>query len=449
MRLSFSRFRKLSHPRSLASLLFFSLLCTCHSAHFLGERQPHVYRDLFDTVRLQDEHGVVVAKALSLACHATYPLRLQVKLHSAAQVFVPTFVVSANNTQHVEIDGHIIADERLLAQPQHAYLQLREVLCRTVTRRGQLFYADAAVVVRALSAWLQLLAPPCHTVRRSAHGFSCELRWPELPSRTAALLKIKRRMVSAWQRQPYLLTRRLAIAIELSRLLAADDASRLPRFCRILQSSDPQELPLIFTSKRWQRGVCNQHRDNLSIAALGLELAWRELFLFKKLFERASYRGNVAVKLDAPMRNRFWVMLTPTAATLAVTVQQYQQVLAAYPHTVRFDNCWQPFFAENEQLAALAKAAGLHAGRCAATNYPQRITAEARSKFSSYLVASITSETEFVVSNGRMKFLHLPSGTYDYRISYLPNYYLPTSNEEVARGSMRWHNKRRNHQVLR
>ena len=439
MRWSCLLFKKLTFPNPL----LFALLSSCYSMHIIKESAPPAPPDTFAKIRLIDRHGIVAAIVPTLSCHHLQPLRLQVKLHSAAPVFTPTLVIHPDDSRYIEIDGHVIR-----ASPQPIYMQLRQAMCHSITRRGHLFYAKAdEPLLDILSEWLQLLSP-CQISYRSAQGFYCKLNNVAKRSQQRQLQQIKRRMVTRWQRQPYLLMRRLAITLDLARIVTAADFDQLPRFCHILQGSYPQELPLIFTSNRWQQSVCNA-KDSSTSAALGLELALREIKLFQQLFERASHRGNIALRISAPMQHRFWVMLTPTTTTLTTTMQQYQQLLAAQPPPAAATHHWHPFFAENTQLNNLARALGLHIGNAAMHFYPATRLHDTNNIFGNYLVTSITSETEFIVSNGRTKFLRLPSGDYDYRVAHLPNYYLPNTNAEVARGSLRWHNRYRNYQVIR
>ena len=433
---------------SFSFVLLPFLLFACYSMHLVNKTPPPpAKQDFFPAVKFTDEHGIVVATATPLSCRSTAPLRLQVDLHSAALTFTPTFVVNANNTIHVEIDGLVIMPPSAL---QADYLPLQQALCRAVTRRGYTFYGAAdKQLVSALLTWLQLLSPPCEITHMPVRGFHCDLHGPEAQPQTLA--RIKRRMVSTWQRQPYLLMRRLALALDLANIIAAGDAQRLVRFCHVIRRSYVRELPLVFTSQRWQQSVCRTGDSAVSWqhAAYGLASAVREISLFKRLFERISRRGNVAVRLDAPRQHRFWVRLKPTAATLAATVQQYQQVLTTNNQDMPASSCWHPFFAEDASLHALAQAIGLHQTDCATTHYPQLALTAHHQLFSNYLVAAITSETEFAISNGHSKFLRLPPGTYDYRISPLPNYYLPATRTEIASGSIQWRNQHRNHQVLR
>ena len=423
------------------------LLCSCYSLHVFRDLSPPVRQKSFAAVKFTDEHGVVIATATSLSCDSAAPLRLQVKLHREPHVFTPTLVISPDNVLHLEIDGLAIAATDM---PDHRQWQQR--LCHAIARRGRFFYASAdSRLLSAITAWLQMLSPPCQITYRPAHGYYCALLDHDSQPDVHTLARIKRRMVRRWQRQPYLLARRLAIALDLSQLIAARDVQRRTRFCHILRHSYPSEMPLIFASTRWQQSVCDVRDAALSFkhAAFGMEAAVQEIELFKQLFERASRRGNVALNLAAPLSHRFWVQLIPTAETRAATVLQYQRVLAARPRTMPTSQCWHPFFSETVRLHKLARAVGLHNGRCAATHYPTASPHDGHDLLGNYLVTTISSETEFVVSNGRTKFLRLPSGTYNYHISHLPNYYLPASPSEVAAGSLRWRDQHRNHQVLR
>ena len=427
MKLSCLPFKTSSIFNLTASLLLLSLSLSCYRVSLLPQPPMLPRQGSFPTVRFADEHGVVVARAAELSCDTLSPLRLQIKLYGLPQVLTPSFVVRADNTWHVEIDALVLTSAHDL-RPD--YLQLRRTLCRAIAPRGRLFYGTAdRELLSTLASWLQVLSPPCHIKFRPTHGFHCELRAPASQPERETLARIKRRMVNTWQRQPYLLTRRLAVAIDLAHILTDGEAQHFTRFCHILRNSFVRELPLSFTSKRWQLSVCDTRDEEarLKHAALGLELAVREITLFKQLFERASHRGNVAVRISAGERpgKRFWLELMPEKDVISGVEQSYQTIL----ETRAPSGCWHPLLIDSMPLA---RAIGL-VDACG--NYPSFVT---DAQVADYFIDSITSEMVFAISNGRTKFLRLPSGNYRYRISHMPNYYLPSSTTEVAHGNLQW-----------
>lgn len=433
MKLSCLPFKTSSAFSFPALLLLLWLSLACYRVHLLPQSPPSPRQNSFPTVRFADEHGVVVARAAELSCDTSSPLRLQVKLYGVPpRVLTPSFVVYADNTWHAEIDALVLTSAH---DPRPAYLQLRQTLCRAITRRGRFFYGTAdSKLLSSLASWLQVLSPPCHIKFRPTHGFHCELGAPTSQPERETLERIKRRMVGAWQRQPYLLTRRLAIAIDLADIVTDGKAQHLTRFCHILRNSFVRELPLSFTSTRWQRSVCDRRDAEASLkhAALGLELAVREITLFKQLFERVSHRGNVAVRISAGERpgKRFWLELRPEKDVIAGVEQSYRAILKTRAPV----GCWHPLLIDSMPLA---RAIGL-VDSCG--NYPSFVTDE---QVADYFIDSITSERDFAISNGRTKFLRLPRGNYRYRISHMPNYYLPSSTTEVAHGNLQWRERSR------
>jgi hypothetical protein len=70
----------------------------------------------------------------------------------------------------------------------------------------------------------------------------------------------------------------------------------------------------------------------------------------------------------------------------------------------------------------------------------QKIREKTAQFSTNYLFASIASETEFPISNGRGKVLRLPVGNYSYVVKQnLQNFQPPPSNpDQVSRGEIAW-----------
>ena len=239
-------------------------------------------------------------------------------------------------------------------------------------------------------------------------------------------------MIRRWSRQPYLLARRLAVGVDLAQALEAKDVEhRLDVFCRMVQVSLPIELPATLASRRWQAAVCAPgplpHRAEA--AGFGLAKSVAEIDFMRQLFERTSRLGFLALHIpssQAPSREVL-ISLTPEADVADNLARETARLWLSDDDPGQGGDmpraCWHPVFAEDASLLKLARQLAMagEAGRvvCADTSAGQELSK--RFAPERYFAESITSETQFVLTNGRAKTLRLPTGRYSYTIRPLPD----------------------------
>ena len=429
----------------------------------LQEIEPPMAGSFFAGIKLIDRGGGVVANIVSLACGPVSELRLRMRIASAVHDLELTLFF-ADGVMRAELDKFIFD------LPTEGVADFRTDLCRSASRWGNA-YASASTM-RKIETWLQVISPPCRLSYLPSGGFYCALAYQNGLKIKTDLMKLRARIMR-WQRQPYLIMRRLALTLELANIVVAqtsedrkrnnigvraeleltsiphlrllseqDLRNKLANFCRVLRNSYVKELPLVFTSDRWQSGLCVSRSldETISVARFGLERAYEEIYLFRKLFEQTSHMGDVSVMIARKSRpgQKFWLTLTPSPDVTAGVIDSYHRILATHQSVAERRNfCWHPVFSETSCIKALAQAIGL-------ISCPDNVDMAV----GNYFVESITSETEFAISNGMSKFLLLPPGTYSYIISHLPNYYLPSSTTAVSRGYIKWQERKRNKQLI-
>jgi hypothetical protein len=248
-----------------------------------------------------------------------------------------------------------------------------------------------------------------------------------------------------------LLAHRVAVATTLAAALMESTregrAKRLDSFCRVALASLPVELPATIGSARWQQAVCGPHALAREAAArFGLAKSLAEIDMMTQLFERTSRLGFLALRLPSlPSGARdVLVSLTPEADVTANLAREISPVTAG--EVAQSPACWHPVYAESPQLLRLAQRLGLTGNSPRAACIDASATRNADVNAQRYFAESITSETEFVLTNGRAKTLRLPVGTYAYTLRSLPEdrdaWDDVAQADPNARGSISWDDKR-------
>lgn len=269
-----------------------------------------------------------------------------------------------------------------------------------------------------LREWMLMVSPDCRILEATAGGFACQLPVMSATKAKDELTDIQTTMIRRWSRQPYLLARRLAIGISLAQALEAPKPEHaLDTLCKIMKSSLPVELPAALSSKRWQNAACQKDNPNrVRVAGVGLAKTVNETFFMKQLFEATSRLGFLSVRV--PMEN------LPNKEVLVTLAPESDVADNLTKETARLSRgasaCWHPAFAESPELLKLARQLSLvgEAARVACADLPQ--SEQAKGATERYIAESITSETEFVITNGRAKTLRLPTGSYKYTLRNLP-----------------------------
>jgi hypothetical protein len=324
---------------------------------------------------------------------------------------------------------------------------LHDAACAAIAQKPG---SDAEAVLDTALAdtlrdWTQLIAPDCE-VRElrdakdgKAGGWVCSLPMAEPKAAEQELIGIRTTMIRRWSRQPYLLARRLAVALNLSQALQARDADHaLDTFCNVARHSLTAELPATVSSNRWQAVACKPGPDRFNVGMFGLAKAVAEIDFMRQLFERTSKLGSLTVRIPsaATTAHQFLVSLTPEADVAENLTRETARlwttdasVAAAIDDLPRA--CWHPVFAEDEKLLRLARNLAMagdapsvecdHAQGVKDTDKEKAEAISVEAALERYFAESITSETEFVLPNGRSKTLRLPTGRYSYTLQALPD----------------------------
>ena len=346
----------------------------------------------------------------------------------------------------VQVEGYRMA----FAATTPLRSRLLAVACSAERTAAKDIVVEAAIYAQA-HEWLELVAPDCRQITSAADGWHCRLSSIDPSAAAQELLGIQMTMIRRWNRQPYLLARRLAVGLTLAEdLTAAHPETALRRTCRIVQHSLPVELPLTLTNRRWQQVACASHPTAaqvprmLEAARFGLAKTVAEIDFMRQLFERTSRLGSLTLKLPAgeSPKQEVLISLSPAADVADNLTRETQRLSNGEPAGKRAPRrssddddddgdalvtdlpraCWHPLFAEDQGALDLARHLGLtgEAARvaCAASqarHSPQAFATER------YLAESITSETEFILTSGKSKTLRLPIGRYNFALRPLPD----------------------------
>ncbi len=296
---------------------------------------------------------------------------------------------------------------------------------------------------------LNTAVPDCQW-KWGEEGWICQL--PKATPHTALqeLKELETRMILKWSRHPYLLTRRIAVVVQLAGILSVEQPDRhLARFCKGLSFSLPLELPLALRSPTWQTRVChNPNGQHLEAALVGLQQATAEVEALKFQMENNSRVGSLTIRIPAnevPSRD-LWVSLDPVGDQPSAPVTLDPQGPAAVVEKPLMQNfvCWHPLYGADVGSTRIAHALDtLHKNQ---TCQPLTPT-DAKQSTQAYIVSSITSEAEFPITNGRSKVLRLPEGQYRYTLrKHVPDFELlhthPTA--ETTSGTLEWVSRRPN-----
>lgn len=349
----------------------------------------------------------------------------------------------------------------------------------------------------AISVALSKMTPDCREINFDARQAVCHLDQMMPQVAVVKTEEFQKAMIRKWSRQPYILARRTGVVGTLARAATnvSNDQAFL-KFCKVLQFSLPEELPIVMTSRRWQSALCSGETQSRREAAFyGLAKGTQELEMLRELYEGTSRVGVLSVKIpdsqipatqDSILRQPLRVVISPDEQVSLKLVDQAKRYLgrgdrelkprrslrgkrgskhrkffevarvnaeapaANVPSSVEM--CWHPIFGEEYGLLRTAdgmkltgKGFGLECGYTENRSDTSEADVAALSK---YLLQSLSSETEFVLDNGQSKLLRLPEGHYRYTVQALPEN--PLDSESVdeddvpkTQGELNWDSTRR------
>ena len=285
--------------------------------------------------------------------------------------------------------------------------------------------------IENLTSTISFLAPSCDfSLPNTDRTWACELDEPEAPESINHIVKLHRDLVKKFRRHPYLLARRISITYKLaSALSSSNKLTTIQNTCRIIKSSLREELPIVLSNPHWQKATCGSldREGIISSAQFGLKFSIDEVSKSLKLMGKESFRGTLSLKFpkkDIPNRD-LWVSLSP-------------KQLNGFTKSGLIENqCWHPLMHDHESYL---KAASLGFLKDSSGCTPIT-TAQDKKRTTEFLFSSISSESQFVISNGRSKILRLPEGKYEYSILNNQNRTVKSSDQH-SKGTITWSRKR-------
>jgi hypothetical protein len=361
---------------------------------------------------------------------------------------------------------------------------VKSEICKSIQSQGGTVVIPTAIASSfksSIESALAAVAPDCRGLETSTEGWVCSLPSVMPQSAIVAVEDFQQGMIRRWSRQPYILARRAGVTMTLAKAatnLAID--ANVHKFCQLLKFSLPEELPLVMTSSRWQKSLCDGNdKQRRESAFYGLAKSVEELAMIRQIYESTSRVGVFSLKIPSstvpghtaeaglqPLR----VTITPDAEVTERLIEIAEVVLGRPRLAMRKGNnkktaslnkpigpvleqriplCWHPIFSDSKNLMRVADSMRLTG--VAKQNGCNLDADGASDPMARYLTQSLMSEAEFVMDNGQTKLLRLPEGQYRYTIQALPQNPVdteevddetPTSNGDFIWGAVREHSIR-------
>jgi hypothetical protein len=353
------------------------------------------------------------------------------------------------NVSDTKVSAKIAGRQAFFSDGQIPPQELLNEICTANNAGAATIVINLNPMLQLAEKWLKNIAPDCSFELSKDGGFTCNIQTIEPILAIKELNDIKSTMIRHWSRQPYLLMRRLAVTSILAQALDAELAGdELNAFCAVLSFSENIELPLTFDNLNWRQVVCNKDNpQRLAAAQIGLTKALSEIEFMRQLFERTSKLGVLTVNVPrdkAPTRD-LWVSLQPKEdVSLSLVSGASSRDKDDAEANSAWKACWHPIYGDDENNLNIARHIDLigEAAQVSCDETSSNVTLGKHSSPAKYLAESITSETEFVITNGKSKILRLPAGTYVYLIrGHSDNFGWDPIPEGSTEGEVSWANR--------
>lgn len=274
-----------------------------------------------------------------------------------------------------------------------------------------------------------------HSISKAGAGqFKCSMVEIGPVNAMAKVKESEKQLIRFRSRHPYILARRIAIARKLTESLASFDENVPARLCQLQEASTRPELPLPLNSKNWQDVWCKERyktEELKTILKAHLHEALSELGFLLQAFKNTK-TGVLTLRIPKAETDRrdFWVKLEPIQIEGLPTFEN--------------QHCyWHPFYqsAQNRIFRRL-HSPELVSNTASCEKPPQ----DAVNRLASYYTGSVSSETEFPLSNGRGKILALPRGSYRYSLHPTENPYdkpdISHDQKFLGNGTIEWRSRK-------
>lgn len=323
--------------------------------------------------------------------------------------------------------------------------QMQNLIC-SVSEDPELIKSQKSQLMSLITGWLGELVPDCQFRTLSGEGWECRLNETGPALAGEQLRVMSRNILRQWKRQPYIFSRRIALSQQLVMLLNQGyQEEEIARFCSLLSWSIPKEIPLVMRLESWQNSFCHGSASEVQYwGQVALELSLKELTFLKDLADRSNHTRSLLVRVPrSDIQSReLKVHLEPgedVADLLMEKALEMIEVQAA--DTATQSSFWHPMLRNKDnKFKMVASVMGL-------SRFPANLVLSGKQGSenplaSKYFFESLMGEADFVVGNGRYKVLHLPEGSYRYKLYDLEQSTQPWEEESkslrMSQGSLSW-----------
>ena len=393
---------------------------------------------------------------------------------------------SKSDTKPEQLTPSIVIDQSILTSSKLKHIPITNLdsLCKKET------LAESSREV--IESWLYTIAPDCN-FKYESESWICQIENVDAEIVLKELDDIRRLAIKRWNRHPYLLARKIAITNQLAAIVEKINSvkdeylnpdmkkkvelettfdielgnygkkvtdigeelqTKFKIFCNVLTNSDPKEIPIVMSSS-WQEKLCSSSTDNKTryeLSSIGVSKAFSEIDFLKSLMERTSNLGLFSVRFPKSQvnTNYFTVSLQPEESVARTIAEQSMAIVGRGLSSESSDvcACWNPMFQDSKTFS-IARSLDIVGQTqdvdCSLHQPGQEKNIDYSKDISAYLTDAVTSETEFLISNGSSKLLRLPPGTYRYTIKeFYHEDQEETADNKAVVGSITWSRRRPN-----
>ena len=390
------------------------------------------------------------------------------------------------NESSEELVPTIVIDKSIISYPKLKHIPVLDV--DSLCKKEVISYSSKEII----ESWLSAVAPDC-IFKYETGNWKCEIENVDAEIVLKELDDIRRLAIKRWNRHPYLLARKIAITNQLAAIVekinsvkeeyfnpsmakkvelettfdielgkygkkvsdfAEEVKQKFSIFCNVIDNSDPKEIPIVM-SKTWKDKLCNPSTDNKTryeLAGIGVSKAFSEIHFLNSLMERTSNLGLFSVKFPRSQvnTNYFTVSLQPEESVARTIAEQSMAIVGRGLSSESSDvcACWNPMFQDSKTFSiarSLDIVGQTQDVTCSLYQPDKEQNIDYSKDISSYLTDAVTSETEFLISNGSSKLLRLPPGSYKYTIKeFYHEDQEETADTKAVVGSITWSRRRPN-----